>query len=102
MSEEFIEIKETNGTIENDDKSATTEETNGTIENDDKSATTEETKELTLIKEIKREIEKITSAQSELKDDVRKINDNMYNAFSKGGENKPEPKNDFNSFIERL
>lgn len=86
MSEEFIEIKETNGTIENDDKSATTEET----------------KNFTLIEEIKREIEKITSAQSELKDDVRKINESMYNAFSKGGEKKPEPKNDFNSFIERL
>ena len=43
MSEEFIEIKETNGTIENDDKSATTEET----------------KEITLIEEIKTEIEKI-------------------------------------------
>lgn len=86
MSEEFIEIKETNGTIENDDKSGTTEET----------------KELTLIEEIKREIEKITSAQSELKDDVRKINENMYNAFSKGVGKKPEPKNDFNSFIERL
>ena len=41
MSEEFIEIKETNGTIENVDKSATTEET----------------KDFTLIEEIKREIE---------------------------------------------
>lgn len=86
MSEEFIEIKETNGTIENDDKSATTEET----------------KEITLIEEIKTEIEKIISAQSELKDNIRKINESMYIAFSNGGENKPETKNDFNSFIERL
>lgn len=86
MSEEIIEIKETSGTVENEDNSATTEET----------------KELNLIAEIKREIEKIASAQSELKNDVRRINDSMYSIYSKGGEKKPEKKNDFNSFIERL
>lgn len=86
MSEEIIEIKETSGTVENEDNSATTEET----------------KELNLIAEIKREIEKITSAQYELKDDIRRINDSMYSVYSKGGEKKPEQKNDFNSFIERL
>lgn len=86
MSEEFIEIKETNGAIENEDNSATTEET----------------KEFTLIEEIKREIEKITSSQNDIKNDIKRMNDSMYNIYSKGGEKTPEKKDDFNSFIERL